>query len=298
MNITVIFFTNRPGCIDLMASALAAQQWDKDKFTWELVVVDGYPGRVDRGHAEVYVVSLGVPLRSYVPPKSKTFPWSRTGFANAMNTGLLLAGGTHVVFLHDYTSLPSDALERWYAAFTDYPNHLITGIAQEIQAPKPESPEDVMTWTDGDATMRAGRMWIPDDFEVGYWGGPISFFDDGNGIDERADFCSHYALHAVKAQAKLLGYNLLVDHSLLCYMIDHREWDEGPWSSPVNSQWRMKGVYSDVPQEPVWGAWAANPYCLKSERMKNAVLLDLPIRLHPRFYVSNTPDTPKVAERG
>ncbi len=294
MNLTVVFITNRAGCIDLMGSTLAAQQYDPNKFSWELIVVDGYPGRIERGHAEVYLNELKLPLRTYTVPRTKTFPWSRTGFTNAMNSGALLARDSNLIFLHDYTFLPEGSLTRWYEAFTNHPHSLISGIAQEFGAEKPDALEDVLTWRVQPIKTVSLGMWIPETFEVGYWGCPVSFFDDGNGIDERADFCSQYALYSIKAQALAHNYPLLVDHSLVAHMIDHRQWDNGSWTGPQNSPWRMKGIYSDVPQEPQWTGWGANPYHFRTERLKNDEVLSRPVRLAPRFHISLTPDAPKI----
>ncbi len=290
MRISVCYVSNRAGCIDLLKASLVNQQ---DPGDWELVVVDGYSGRVERGDAEQFLLATGLPVRAYVPPKPKTFPWSRTGFTNAMNTAIMHAGGSHVVFLHDYTQLQFDALANWRAAFTAYPKTLISGIATEYLAPKPTKIDDVFTWEEANVPLKALKQWIPDDFEVFYWGCPVELFDLSNGIDERADFCSQFALYSLKEQAKVHGYGLQVNHSLLCHAIDHRAWDDGKWTDPKNSDWRMKGVYSDVPQEPVWTGWGANPFNMKLERARLEHEYGMAVKPHPRYYMVPTQDVPK-----
>ncbi len=304
MKITVVFFSNRQGCIDLMVMSLLPQVFDSQKVSYDLVVIDGYPGRVERGEVEVFLTSASMshdgptlPLRAYSAPKAKTFPWSRTGFANAMNSGIMLSDGDYVVFLHDYTHINPDAIALWAEAFSKYsPKTLISGIMQWCKSPKPDNLSDVTTYKDYPLQIINEDLWVPETFEIAYWGAPTSFFDECNGIDERADFCSQFSLYAVMAHAKALGYNLVVDSSLNCMMVRHHYWDKGIWEGPINSEWRMKGAFCDVPTEPIWTGWAANPYNMAEERRKNDEILSRPLRLHPRFYLSLTRDTPKVAE--
>ena len=304
MKISVVYITNRNGCLDLMTASLLRQRFDSTKVTFELVVIDGYPGRVERGEAQLYLTEASLletgnklPLRAYASPRPKTFPWSRTGFANAMNSGVMLSGGDYVVFLHDYTHIEPNAIELWYNAFTKHPKTLISGVIQWCTAAPPDNLSDISTWKSYPLPMTLEDLAIPRTFEVAYWGAPISFFDECNGIDERADFCSQYSLYAVQTHAKAWGYETVVDTTLACLMVRHHDWDTASWYGPHNSEWRMKGVYSDVPKEPVWTGWGANPYNMAVERRKNDEVLNRPIRLSPRYHVSLTRDTPEVAQR-
>ncbi len=264
MKISVIYISNRPGSIDLLCSSLATQEGNVD---WELIVVDGYEGRVQRGKAEQYLRDHKLPIRYYGLPKAKLFSWSRTGFCNAMNTGLFHVTGDYVVFLHDYTRILETALRDWVLMFTQTGDHcLVHGVAINYETEPPEREDDIVTWNNP-SPWRPRDPWVPNPFEVGYWGGPITFFDRCNGIDERADFRADWALNCVMAQAACHGYKLHVDARLICHMVDHRVWHKGPHST--DSVWKtwLEGG-QDIP-EPVWTYWSANSFHLAYERFRN-----------------------------
>ena len=279
--LSFVYLTIRAGSIDILASVLSAQ--DKSK-PWELIVVDGYPGRVQRGWAERFLVHAGLPLKAYVEPKPKTFPWSRTGFANAINTGALHASGEFVVYLHDYTVFPPDMTLRWWDVLSNTDGRtLVHGVAQEYESDPPDVLDDIRTWSKK-MDLRYRRDWIPELFELGYFGIPIKFFEECNGIDERADFCFNFATRATIAHARALGYSLKVEPSLVCGMIDHHLW-------PVNgkpsedSKWVIPGVYSDVPAVPNWTGWGANPFLFSKERQRILEELNNPVRTKENHYI-------------
>lgn len=278
MKISCVYISHRPGSIDLLADSFR-QQVLPAELEWELIVIDGCPGRVQRGEAEAYLRSFGIPVRHYGLPKMHTFPWARTGFANAHNTGLIYSSGTHVIFLNDFCWFPPATVGLWVKAFTDHPDTLICGVGVTYIAPKPDAVveregqpalHDVATWKSlnmrRDWTPR--EPWVPETFDTGYWGGPITYFEGTNGIDERADFCSEWTTACVKAQSSLHGLGLRVDRSLVCHMVDHRNWEEDG-----EGLYRIKGELADVEHEPVWTGWSGNPFVIKSERARQMELI-------------------------
>jgi len=261
--ISFIYLSNRPGGIDVLTHTLKHQDSDD----WELVFVDGFPGRVQRGHARKHLDLNNGRVGWHGPPKPKTFPWSRTGFVNAMNTGLIHARGSHVVFLHDFTHAAPASAGAWADVFARCPRELIHGAADVYRTPPPDGVHDVMTW-EHQPPLQFRERWVPKHFEVGYWGGPLEFFLSCNGIDERADMCALWALNDVIAKAGFHGYGLRVVPQLLCAQFDHREWQDRIGNSP----YRTIGECSDVAEEPVWTGWACNPYNLRDERRKAGII--------------------------
>ena len=78
--LSLIYLTYRPGGIDLLAQSLINQP-----LIYELIVIDDFPGRPERGEAKKFLQSHGIPLRYYGPSKTKSLPDSPCGLANAMN---------------------------------------------------------------------------------------------------------------------------------------------------------------------------------------------------------------------
>jgi len=266
--ISFVYISNRPGSIDLLAVALGPQQ-NAHAPPYELVVVDGWDGRVERGEARRYLEVAGVPLGWYGPPKPRLYPFSHTGFVNAMNTGLLHCRGSHVVFLHDYTMIDPEPVRAWWDAFAAHPATLIHGTGVEYEVPAPAEPVgDVAAWPGQRVVGTPLRPWVPEEFEVGYWGGPLSYFEATNGIDERADFCAIWALDCVKAQARLHGYALKVLPSLKVHMIDHHLWDPTDRKLPETTLWYTRGWVYNYPTTPEWTAWSANDFHLAAERRR------------------------------
>lgn len=259
MKLTFCYVSNRPGSIDILGECLEKQS---KAIPWELVVIDGHPGRVERGNAERYLRDKGIPVSHYGLPKTRTFPWSRTGFVNAMNTGLMYANGTHVVFLHDFVKINDDAVVRWANAFLINQACLIQGAAITYSASQPDVADDILTWSRPEPWV-AREPWIPDPFDLGYWGGPMEFFEQCNGIDERADWCSEWALDCVAVQAAIHNYGLYTARDIICHMIDHRAWHKG---EAMDGLYRTRGELSNVPIKPEWSPWSANPFHLKEVR--------------------------------
>jgi hypothetical protein len=202
-------------------------------------------------------------VRHYGIPKSKTFPWSRTGFANAMNTGLFYVTGSHALFVHDYTKLSGNGLFLWNEVAKTQGNSLIHGVAITYET-EPPTGEDNDIFTNLPDLWQPREPWVPEKFELGYWQAPIEFFEQTNGIDERADFCSEWALNSVNHQAKLYDYTTQINRAMVCHMIDHRRWHKNEDGNITQEgTYVTRGQFADIPVEPEWSWWSANPYNFK-----------------------------------
>lgn len=285
MKISFIYVSNRPGGIDLLATCMANQNLHGADLEWELVVIDGWPGRVERRAAERHLRDAGIPLRYYGTPKLRTFPWTPTGYANAVNTGLIYCSGTHAVILHDFCWLPPALAVYWGATFREHPRAMISGVGIVYVAPPPDVTADAVERSEGETdaehaaraahltdiyTWRAidiGRdwdardPWVPERFETGHWGGPMEFFENCNGVDERADFAAGWASDAVAIQADLHGYDQRVERRIVIHRCDHKSW-EGP-----------KEAVPEPTPKPTWTGWSANSYVLRDERANQLRLI-------------------------
>lgn len=255
--LSLVYLTYRPGGIDLLGNALKGCVGD-----WELIVVDDYAGRVERGAATAFLKEdCGLPLRWHGPSKPKSIPDTRGALANAMNTGSARCSGATTVFLHDYTIPPRTLVVDWKEAIARHgPNKLIHGVAIEFRAPKPEFHSDVVTWLTP-PRLHAVRPWVPEVFELFYLGVPTRFIEAINGVDERGDHCGPTIMNALTTQARLLGYDFGMDRKLLIKMIDHRHWEE---SDASDALWKIKGHVQHV-AEPLWGVPSRHPYKFSRE---------------------------------
>ena len=272
--ISLIVLTYRPGGIDLLTSCLATTQSPEP---WELVVVDDFPGRVERGFAAKYLREQNIPLGWYGTSKPKSYPETKGGLCNATNTALFHAKGNYLVFVSDYTILPHYWMKQW----TYWRDHaglkeraLVTGSAIMYDAPKPTDPRDVVTWQDN-IQMQAKWPWVPDVFETFYWGCPIEFLLETNGLDERADHCHCWPVDSTIAHAKQLGWHLLRRVETACHMIDHRIWDTEMKDAPPPSlshcgMWRIDHQISS-PEDFEWVVPAPNPFNLMHVRDLNGL---------------------------
>lgn len=137
----IINLSYRPGGMDVLGRSLAVQT----SADYELTIVDDYPGRVERGLVAANLKDLAVPLYWHGPSKPKT-RLGQYGIANAMNTGLLHCRSKYVLFIHDYTAIPYNAVEDWITILSGG-DQVVSGWAHVFSAPKPERHADWFTWS-------------------------------------------------------------------------------------------------------------------------------------------------------
>jgi glycosyltransferase involved in cell wall biosynthesis len=274
-----LYYSFRPGGIDLLVKSLASQTMN----SFELIVVDDYPGRVERGLARKYAEEAGIKVRWWGVSKPKSYPETKCGGVNAVNTGLIHACTPIVCFVNDYTFLAPDAVQivknifvvEWLMGA----RFLLHGASMIYDSDKPLTQDDVDTWPGGqDPNIRPMRPHVPKEFEGYYFMGQIGFFELINGFDERSDDCGPWNLTSLIAQAKLTGWGLRVCDSLVIHMIDHRRW--GGWSPGLatkDSMWRTDDHHTsgEAAEEPEWLAQSPNPYNLADLRMLSRTKADL-----------------------
>ena len=281
-DISFIYLTNRPGGIDLLGMSLSGQMKNIDEISpelqrqfkdakpnWELIVVDDYSNRFERGEAAKYLSSLGLPLSYYGKSKDKWYKDARQGLANAMNTGLIVARSPYVVFLHDYSLYPSWAPAAWLHSLQNNERSLVHGIAMIFTSKPPDLTDDIYTWNE--IVLTQERIWFPDKFELFYVGMPMTFFEKTGGIDERGDYCGYFNLASVIRQAFILDYQLKVVSGLYCWQVDHRQWGV-PAVRLTSDQrmfdnlWKGWGDVTALKTMPFWTVPSANGFNLVEEQ--------------------------------
>lgn len=285
-DISFVYLTNRPGGLDLLALSMTKQipgldevseetqkQFKDAKVDWELIVVDDWPGRQDRGIAPAYLSSVGLPLSWYGRSKPKWYRDSRQGLANAMNTGLVVARGKYVVFVHDFSMVPSWAPAAWLHYFECNPRSLLHGVAMIYKAKPSDTNDDIFTWKDNAYEMTQERIWFPDKFELFYLGLPMRFAEKIGGIDERGDYCGYWNLDSLSTQAHILDYDLKIMSALYCWQIDHRQWGTPVEKMLVTQRlfdnlWKGWGDVTSLRTFPCWTVPSMNGFSLKEEREK------------------------------
>lgn len=261
--ISLILCTYRPGGLDLFANSFAGNETD-----YEVVVVDDHPGRVERGTGLTYLKERGINVGWYGKSKPKSYP-TKGGLHNAMNTALLHVKGEYTVWISDYTMAAKGWQHQWNLMRQIHPGKvLISGGAVVYRAPKPTKLTDTLTYDPSNPPEIAPEFpWVAGVFETFYWGAPIEYFEEINGVDERGDHCHCWPVSSTIAQAKQLGYKLVVDGSIACHMINHRPWDTPEEKNPVGEEglWRITEKQG-IPEEPEWTVPSPNPFDLKASR--------------------------------
>ena len=263
MKISLIVCSYRPGGIDLLSTFLPGTEGD-----WELVFIDDYPGRVQRGEAVKYLQGIiGDRLAYYGHSKPKEIKDTKGGLMNAWNTALAHVNGDHVVFLSDYTVLPDWWYKQWGFVFKEYPKTLISGTAMMFDMEKPVKPTDIITYHESQSFGLPKWPWVPEVYENFYAGADLDFLISINGFDERADHCHCWPVNSQIAQARLMGYKLKVCQEISSWMIDHRMWDTPEEPSPLGNEglWRITAKQS-IAREPEWVVPSPNNFNLQAVR--------------------------------
>jgi glycosyltransferase involved in cell wall biosynthesis len=272
--ISLSYITYRPGGIDLLAESLKHQPPE----LYELIVVDDFPGRVERGEAAKYIQSKGIPLSYYGPSKPHSYPDKKLhGISNAMNTAAMKARTSYFVCTTDYVWFPPGHIVQWITRVNDYQhNTLISGVASVKNAEPPHCHGDISIWHGAEYPKCVHHIhdeseeWIPKRFENYLWGCHVSFLEEINGIDERADTGPVYwNMMTLIAQASAANYHMVVDRSLRQEMINHRIWknceDQPKPLWHAQEQYDHEKVAAEHPGFRVRKT-SLHPYSLKEER--------------------------------
>jgi hypothetical protein len=271
--ITICVPTYRPGGIDLLTESLRAQPPD----LYELVIVDDYPGRVERGKVQEYIKSKGIPLLWYGKSKPHSYPrQKKCGLTNAMNTAIMHVRTPYIVFVSDYVWFLPGSIIQWFFSLNDcQPNTLISGIASMRNAEVPHCHDDISIWHGAEYPKCLWHIhdeteeWIPTHFESFHFGCYTSFYEQINGIDERADN-GHISwnLWTLMKQAWEAKHHFHVDRRLKIIGINHRIWTNAIDEKDAKKLWHAEeGTKKEHPNfEPQLRS--PNPFDLKAERLK------------------------------
>lgn len=259
--ISLVMLTYRPGGFDYFASSFGGIKPSDD---YEVVTVDDWPGRVERGTVPVFLKERGIKLGWYGKSKLKALP-TKGGLANALNTALFHVRGDYVVWISDYSQMATNWLDQWDKARSMYPKKtLISGGGIVYHTAKPKAPGDCETWQpDENRTAFPKWPWVPKVWESFFCGIPLAFYEETNGMDERADHCHCWPVNSQIVQAREAGYGLEVIPEICCHCIDHRPWDNAAEPNPVGMEglWRITHAQS-VQMEPAWQKWSPNDFNL------------------------------------
>lgn len=115
MKISVIIPTNRYGGLDITFAGLGrSTEWSSD---WEVIMIDDFVE--DRKDKCLYFAKkYDIKNVIYLRPK-KGYWRSNTPIANSRNTGLIYAKGELIVFIDDYTWIPSKFLEQHWKVYNE-----------------------------------------------------------------------------------------------------------------------------------------------------------------------------------
>lgn len=254
---SLVYITNKPGGFDLLVESLKTQPSD----LYELIVVDNWGDRPQRGTVPEYISRNKIPLRAYTTPSLPPGAKNETGVARAYNTGIVWTTTNNVVIMQDLSWFYPGWAKDWMVSFSSHEeNAMICGTASLRIA---NSPFDY-----GDITLWPGEMpcwhligpeielWTPHFFEMMHTRFPIRFFEQVNGFDERKS--SEAMGEVMFAQAQRLGYEKYVDKKIRIGMIDHKQWG-GIWDTRYDRKTTPEPEVDILPVSP-------NPYCLKDIR--------------------------------
>src|ERR1700724_2438199 len=144
--LTYLYYTYRPGGIDPLANSLESQT----SKNFELVVVDDWPGRVERGKALEYLRSKGIAVTWYGVSKPRTYLDSPCGAANAINTAFIHVRSPLVCLVSDYSLISENStnliLANLMVDWLKGERFLVSGSAIVYSADCPKEFDDIRTW--------------------------------------------------------------------------------------------------------------------------------------------------------
>lgn len=269
--ISLVMPTYRHGGIDILSRSFAHNDSSDD---YELVIVDDYPGRVERGTVPAYLREKNVKLGWYGKSKPKTYPETKGGLCNAWNTALMHCRGDYVLSFSDYCWLAPNWYWQWQWIIQNFPYHLVSGGAIVYTADKPKIKDDIVTWGDASARVIPSYPWVPTEWESFYCFASVSFYEACNGLDERADHCHCYPVSSQLSHAKQLKCPILIQSDITCHVVNHRSWDTQEETAPPGcggeGMWRITHIRS-IENEPDWTLPSPNKFNLAEERRKHCL---------------------------
>ena len=228
--VTIYTPTIRDGWWNVMADNISKQTYKNI----EWIIVDD--GREDRSEvAEKYGLEYEIKIKYLRGKKRKT---KRTySLINANNTAIEAAEGELFVFLQDFVLMPEDGIERLVDIYKHNPKSFISPVDQYNEPAIKPNQSDKEDWFDGKTgadvigkfmreSIRQQHIGLRKSFKITDFeqkfgavptallkslGGYYEFFDEALGFDDTE----------IIFRADRLGYNLIVDDSIVAICIDH-----------------------------------------------------------------------------
>lgn len=226
---SLVYMTYRPGGIDLLAESLANQP-----SIYELIVVDNYPGRIERRNSINYIRDRKIPLRFYGGPSIPVEGEPKRGIARAINAGAVQATTNKLIFLEDLCWLPPGWAYQWEKVLGEVGDKQVTISATSSLrlASPPDIDDDISIWKQKPCWLNIQHeieVWKPYYIEGFHSYYPIKFFEDINGFDERGGAEEWGA--SLFFQLQSLGYESIVDDRIRIGMVNHRAWGGPKWTT-------------------------------------------------------------------
>ena len=264
MKFSIVYFTYRPGGLDMLIKSLSKQTYDD----YELIIVDDYADR-DFDAVSKYIKSYGIDDFKLLRSKKKCYEDIAFNQVNAFNTGLLKCTGDVNIIIEDYAWLKPDGLEKWKNTYDSIGyDTLITGVGNVFSYREPEKIDDISVWHkehDGDFSASTPMgVWTPETWEWFYSAVPMECWDEMNGLDERFDYHNQLPCMLFPLQAKLNGYKFMTDRDNSIDLVHHRDWtnfDARHWyiNRTQNPKYPLKQVNELYKRSP-------NCYTVSEER--------------------------------
>jgi len=262
LNLSLVYFTYRPGGMDMLANSLEKQTYER----YELIIIDDLPNR----NLTDYFEDKNIPLAYYGPSKKKCYPDTPFNQINAINTGLLQAAGNVAILIEDYAWLRPKTLERWnQICKIKGPKTMIAGVGEYWGYKPPENIGDITVWNEefkGDfSKCEPMGTWRPEVFEYFYSAMPMPALEYMNAMDERLDYWNQWPALMWPEMCKWVGINFYTDDENKVDLIDHRRWNQGD-----EKWWWINRTYTGgmvkQPKDFSWDIPAPNCFNLAEDR--------------------------------
>ena len=182
-----------------------------------------------------------------------------TNLAHADNQCFKAARGKVIVCLQDYVWINPRGLEKYWYAYKEYGDILVTGVGNQFAKPTKKDMVDQkgkitvfkepytgkperQCWDDPRMRDDMGSfyMCMPVDWEMNWAMIPRKIIYELGGMDEQYDYEGFaWDNTNIATRAKMLGYDPYLDQTNLCMGFDHDGW----WPNPLKVKKINPGKY-------------------------------------------------------